>query len=101
MRPLSNGIAAATAMLLLLAGAAGASGPPSGPVKKCAVDAVVSGAGCMDKYEVSVWRVPDATTTNRALVAKIQQGTATIAILDGRRRDAARDPDGRLRAVCG
>jgi hypothetical protein len=81
MRPLSNGTAAATAMLLLLAGAAEASGPPSGPVKKCAADAVVSGAGCMDKYEASVWRVPDATTTNRALVARIQQGTATVASL--------------------
>src|SRR5262249_54128516 len=81
MRPLSNGIAAAGAMLLLLAGAAAASGPPSGPVKKCAVDAVVSGAGCMDKYEASVWRVPDATTTNRALVVKIRQGTATVASL--------------------
>ena len=81
MRPLSNGTAAATTMLLLLAGAAGASGPPSGPVKKCAADAVVSGAGCMDKYEASVWRVPDATTTNRALVVKIQQGTATVASL--------------------
>src|SRR5262249_56862609 len=47
----------------------------------CAVDAVVSGAGCMDRYEASVWRVPDATTTNRALVVKIQQGTATVASL--------------------
>jgi len=42
---------------------------------------VVSGAGCMDKYEASVWRVPNPTTTNKGLVAKIQQGKATAALL--------------------
>jgi formylglycine-generating enzyme required for sulfatase activity len=31
----------------------------------------------MDKYEASVWRVPNPTTTNKGLVAKIRQGTAT------------------------
>ena len=51
---------------LLLAGAAVAGGPPSGPLTRCPPDAVVSGPGCMDKYEASVWRVPNATTTNRA-----------------------------------
>jgi len=35
----------------------------------------------MDKYEASVWRVPNPTTTNRVLVARIQQGTATAADL--------------------
>jgi formylglycine-generating enzyme required for sulfatase activity len=35
----------------------------------------------MDKYEASVWRVPNATTTNRGLVASIQQGRATVAAL--------------------
>jgi len=30
------------------------------PLKKCAVDAVVSGTVCIDKYEASVWRVPCA-----------------------------------------
>jgi hypothetical protein len=42
---------------------------------------VVSGAGCMDKYEASVWRVPNPTTTNKGLVAKTQQGKATAALL--------------------
>src|SRR5262249_58034678 len=74
----SNGIALAVA---LLAGAAGAAGPPSGPLTKCPVDAVVSGAGCMDKYEASVWRVPNPTTTNAALVRKIQLGRASLADL--------------------
>jgi hypothetical protein len=41
--------------LVLVAGTAGAQGFK--PLKKCAVDAVVSGTVCMDKYEASVWRV--------------------------------------------
>ena len=69
------------AAFMLLARAAGAASPPSGPLAKCPVDAVVSGAGCMDKYEASVWRVPSSTTLNRGLVARIQQGRATVALL--------------------
>jgi len=80
MRHISNGIPVAAAVLLL-AGAARAAGPPGGPLTKCPVDAVVSGAGCMDQYEASVWRVPNPTTTNKRLVAKIQQGKATAALL--------------------
>jgi hypothetical protein len=75
-----NEIAVAAAVMLL-AGAAGAAGPPGGPLIKCSVDAVVSGAGCMDKYEASVWRVPNPTTTNKGLVGRIQQGKATAALL--------------------
>jgi len=81
MRHISNGIAVATALVLLLTGVVGAAGPPSGPLAKCPVDAVVSGAGCMDKYEASVWRVPNPTTTNKGLVANIRQGKATAALL--------------------
>ena len=80
MRPSPNGKTLAAA-LVLLASAAGAAGPPSAPIKRCAPDAVVSGAGCMDKFEASVWRVPNATTGNRALVSRIQQGKATAADL--------------------
>jgi formylglycine-generating enzyme required for sulfatase activity len=80
MRQISNGIAMAVAVALL-AGAAGAAGPPSGPLTECPVDAVVSGAGCMDKYEASVWRVPNPTTTNAALVRRIRLGRATQADL--------------------
>jgi formylglycine-generating enzyme required for sulfatase activity len=78
MRHISSGI---TLAAVLLAGAAGAAGPPSGPLTKCPVDAVVSGTGCLDKYEASVWRVPNPTTTNAALVRKIQLGRATQADL--------------------
>jgi hypothetical protein len=69
----------AAAWLALLAGTAGAQGAK--PLKKCPVDAVVSGTVCMDKYEASVWRVPDPLVTNKGLVTKIQQGKATAALL--------------------
>ena len=55
--------------------------PPDGPLTKCPVDAVVSGTVCMDKYEASVWRVPNPLGANKALVTKIQRGTATEANL--------------------
>jgi len=64
---------------LVLAGTAGAQGAKA--LKKCPVDSVVSGTVCMDKYEASVWRVPDALGANRSLVMKIQQGKATEADL--------------------
>jgi formylglycine-generating enzyme required for sulfatase activity len=62
---------------------------------RCAPDAVVSGNACIDKYEASVWRVPAATTTNRALVVKIQAGKATAAALAaaGATQVGARPPD--------
>ena len=80
MRPI---VRAAMSAGLLLAGAAGAGagGPPSGALKKCPADSVVSGTVCMDKYEASVWRVPNPTTANKSLVSKIQQGKATAADL--------------------
>jgi len=80
MRDSSKAIAMAVAVALLAA-PAGAEGPPAGPLKKCPADSVVSGAGCMDKYEASVWRVPNPTTTNVALVRRIQLGRATRADL--------------------
>jgi hypothetical protein len=51
------------------------------PLKRCALDSVVSGTVCMDTYEASVWRVPNATTTNAGLVKRIQAGTAPAAAL--------------------
>ena len=74
MERVSIAITVASAVALL-AGAAGAAGPPSGPPTRCPVDAVVSGAGCMDKFEASVWRLPDPLGANRGLVKRIQQGT--------------------------
>jgi formylglycine-generating enzyme required for sulfatase activity len=47
----------------------------------CATDSVLSGTVCIDKYEASVWRVPDPDGAGKRLVRKIQQGTATVADL--------------------
>ena len=69
----------ASVSLALLAGTANASGGK--PLKKCPPDAVVSGTVCMDKFEASVWRVPNPTTTNKGLVSKIRQGKATATDL--------------------
>jgi hypothetical protein len=54
---------------------------PAGPVMRCRADAVVAGTVCLDRYEASVWRVPNPTTTNAILVRKIQVGRATQADL--------------------
>jgi hypothetical protein len=64
---------AMAAALALLAGAARgqAANPP------CPADSVPAGTTCLDKFEASVWRVPNATTGNTALVSKIENGTAT------------------------
>ncbi len=53
------------------------AGWPGDPAK-CPPDAVKAGSVCMDKYEVSVWQIP---ATNKALIKKVQNGTATLANL--------------------
>jgi hypothetical protein len=58
---------------------AAANGFPTFPVRRCSADAVAAGTVCLDKYEASVWRVPDPTTTNATLVRKIRLGRATQA----------------------
>jgi len=47
----------------------------------CPPDAVPVGPVCVDKYEASLWAVPDPTTSNATLVAALKQGTATLADL--------------------
>jgi hypothetical protein len=47
----------------------------------CGPDAVVAGPVCLDRYEASVWRVPNPTTTDASLVTKIQLGLATLVDL--------------------
>lgn len=70
---------AVSAALVLLASTAGAQ--IAKPLKKCPVDSVVAGTVCMDEYEASVWQVPDPTGEGKGLVAKIQEGKATLAAL--------------------
>jgi len=48
---------------------------------RCSGDSVLAGTVCTDTYEASVWRVPNAATTNRRLVQRIRNGTATLARL--------------------
>jgi len=72
--------------LSLVVGAMGAASTafaafPATPVLRCGPDAVVAGTVCLDRYEASVWRVPNPSTTNAMLVLKIQQGVATRADL--------------------
>ena len=71
----------ATLLVLAATSVTRAGGPPSGPLTRCPRDSVVSGSGCMDKYEASVWRVPNPATQNRNLVRKIQSGAATLGEL--------------------
>ena len=56
---------------------------PTFPVRRCGADAVLAGTVCLDRYEASVWRVSNPTTTNASLVRKIQLGRATEADLTG------------------
>jgi hypothetical protein len=67
--------------LAMGAATAAAAGFPAFPVRRCSADAVAAGTVCLDKYEASVWRVPDPTTTNAGLVRRIRLGRATQADL--------------------
>jgi len=73
MRTATTGFLAAGLVMGAMA-AAHAAGP-------CGPDAVVAGPVCLDRYEASVWRVPNPATTNASLVTKITLGTATQADL--------------------
>jgi hypothetical protein len=70
-------VSAALMAFVVLGGPAAAADFPLFPLRRCRPDAVVAGTVCMDRYEASVWRVPDVTTANAALVRKIQLGSAT------------------------
>jgi formylglycine-generating enzyme required for sulfatase activity len=67
--------------LAVTAATAAAVDFPTFPVRRCSADAVLAGTVCLDKYEASVWRVPNPTTTNATLVRTIQLGRATEADL--------------------
>lgn len=66
-----------TVALMALTNAGGAAAQTG----TCPIDAVGSGTVCIDRFEASVWRVPNPTGTSKRLVAKVQQGTATVADL--------------------
>jgi hypothetical protein len=76
-------IVIAVAAAALAAGAAGTVGAgfPAFPLRRCSPDAVVAGTVCLDRYEASVWRVPNPDTANAGLVARIRLGRASRADL--------------------
>jgi hypothetical protein len=74
-RSLTNAFLAAG--LVMAAESARAAGFPRTPVRRCGPDAVVAGTVCLDRYEASVWRVPNPTTTNAILTTMIRLGRAT------------------------
>jgi hypothetical protein len=61
----------------LLAATSVHAGPPISPPRRCAPDAALVGATCVDKYEATVWRIPDATGVNIELVKRVRNGKAT------------------------
>ena len=83
MRQLSRRTSLSTAMLAatLVLATRPANAQGAKPLAKCAPDAVVAGTVCMDKYEASVWFVPNATTANKGLAKKIRQGKVKVADL--------------------
>lgn len=71
------GLAFGLLAVVMSATLAAAAGFPTFPVRRCSPDAVLAGTVCVDRYEASVWRVPDPTATNANLARKIQLGRAT------------------------
>jgi formylglycine-generating enzyme required for sulfatase activity len=84
MRTVGEALAATALVIasavLTWAGAAGAA-PPKDPPSKCAPDAVLAGSVCVDKYEASVWRIPDPFGINEKLVKDVRKGKAEYADL--------------------
>lgn len=64
---------AAVLGMIMLATSAGAQSSP-----KCTRDAVRVGPLCVDRYEASVWHIPESQTT---LLKKVRAGKATVADL--------------------
>jgi hypothetical protein len=71
-------------MGVLLFAAAVQAAPPKDPPTKCGLDAVLVGSACIDKYEASVWRIPNPLGDNKGLVKKVRKGKAELQdLLDG------------------
>ena len=71
-------------VLLALASSVALAAPAAGhPVlKRCPEDSAKVGTTCIDKYEASVWQIPDPTGANQLLVKKLKKGKATLADLN-------------------
>jgi hypothetical protein len=53
---------------------------PAGAAAKCPSDSVRVGPVCVDKFEASVWEIPNVPA-NKGLINKVKKGTATLANL--------------------
>lgn len=53
---------------------------PAGAAAKCPADSVKVGPVCVDKFEASVWEIPNVPA-NKGLINKVKKGTATLANL--------------------
>lgn len=54
---------------------------PNVSTASCPPDSVKVGRVCVDKYEASVWNIPNPTTANAPLVQRVIAGTVTLADL--------------------
>jgi hypothetical protein len=78
--PLPARVGAVEASVSTLAATVGGlAASVNNPVRSCPPDAVRVGESCVDKYEASVWQI---AVGNTALIAKVQQGTVTLADLE-------------------
>jgi formylglycine-generating enzyme required for sulfatase activity len=58
-----------------------ATGVPAGAAAKCPPDSAQVGSSCVDRFEASVWLVPEPTGANKGLVKKLLKGKTTAAAL--------------------
>ena len=57
---------------------------PQAEATPCAPDAVPVGDTCVDRYEASVWRIPDPQGDNKNLVKRIERGKVRLSdLIDG------------------
>jgi hypothetical protein len=75
------GFAAVAAATFVWTAMAHAAPAPKDPAPKCSPDSVLAGPTCVDKYEASVWRIPNPTGANARLVDNVRKGVATQADL--------------------
>jgi hypothetical protein len=61
--------------LVMGAASAWAASFPGIPVTKCGADAVLAGTVCLDRFEASVWRVPNPIATLKEPPAGVEPAT--------------------------
>jgi hypothetical protein len=82
MRRLSGGLVlvAIVGLWLGLSASASADQNENEDEKQCGPDSVAVGPACLDKYEASVWEIPNVPA-NKSLIRRVKAGKATLADL--------------------